>query len=349
MSGTAGGTAGRPELDYARLFRATPTPYLVLVPDLTIVDVNEAYLAATGRTREELLGRHIFDAFPANPDSPDSSGVPNLRASLIRARETGRTDTMALQRYDIPDGSGRFITRYWSPVNVPVLDDEGRTLLLLHRVEDVTDFVGERERSRADRVRGEDFRRRMEEVEADLYARARGLRSALEAETLATRQLATLVDLAGRLAGCESVGELTEVLIDRGLAALGADGGAVGVRHSDDELQLNLTDSLRSWTGERYAQLPLHGPLPASFAALHDENILLPDRQAALTWADEMSDVLADTGLSRWAALPLRVGDRLLGSLTVGWREPRPFSRPERGEPRAGFAPRAADGADPSN
>ncbi|SCK17628.1 PAS domain S-box-containing protein [Streptomyces sp. WMMB 714] len=92
----------RPDIDYAALFAATPSPYLVLRPDLVIVDVNRAYLRATGRTREDLLGRYIFDAFPANPADPESNGVENLHASLRRVLESGRADTMALQKYDIP-------------------------------------------------------------------------------------------------------------------------------------------------------------------------------------------------------------------------------------------------------
>ncbi|SCG51006.1 PAS fold-containing protein [Micromonospora siamensis] len=324
MGGAVDGPDGTSVVDHARLFRSTPTPYLVLTPDLTIVEVNDAYLRATGRTRAELLGRYLFDVFPGNPDSSDPTGVPNLRASLIRARDSGRADTMALQRYDIPDGAGGFLTRYWSPMNVPVRDDAGRTLLLVHRVEDATDFVRERERSRAHRARGEDFRRRMEEAELDLYARARELRAALESEGRATRQLTTLVELAGQLAGCETVAGLAEVVIDHGLAALGADGGAVAVR-DQDRLRLTLTDSLGGHTRERYADLPLDGPLPACVAAQRDEVVLLPDRATALAWSDEMADVLSDTGLRRWVALPLRVGDRRLGSLTVGWRDDAPF------------------------
>ncbi|SCF28806.1 PAS fold-containing protein [Micromonospora mirobrigensis] len=344
MGGAVDEPDGTSVVDHALLFRSTPTPYLVLSPDLTIVEVNEAYLWATGRTRAELLGRHVFDAFPGNPDSSDASGVPNLRASLIRARDTGRADTMALQRYDIPDGAGGFLTRHWSPMNVPVRDEAGRTVLLVHRVEDVTDFVRERDRSRADRARGEDLRRRMEEAELDLYARARELRAALESQGVATRQLTTLVELAGQLAGCETVAALTEVVIDRGLAALGADGGAVGVR-DQGRIRLTLTDSLGGRTRERYADLPLDGPLPACTAARRDEVVLLPDRATTLAWSDEMADVLDDTGLRRWVALPLRVGDRLLGSLTVGWRDDAPF-RPREVELLGAFAAQCAQTLD---
>ncbi len=166
----------RARLDHAALFAAAPTPFLVVDPDLIIVEVNHAYCEAVGRPRGELVGRGLFDAFPGNPAEPAGDGVPNLRASLERARDTGRTDTMAVQRYDIEiPGTGRFAERFWSPVNVPVADEEGRIVLLLHRVEDVTDYVREQAARREDVARGEAAQRRVLEVEADLVARAREL------------------------------------------------------------------------------------------------------------------------------------------------------------------------------
>jgi serine phosphatase RsbU (regulator of sigma subunit) len=160
------------DVDYAALFEATPTPYLVLGPDLVIRAANRAYLAATSRRREELVGRHVFEAFPANPADAAADGTRNLRRSLERARESGRPDVMAIQRYDIElPGTGEFVERYWSPINVPVQGADGRTRLLLHRVEDVTAFVRER------RSRGE-ATRRMEDLEAELFTRARDLQDA---------------------------------------------------------------------------------------------------------------------------------------------------------------------------
>lgn len=90
------------------MFTATPSPYLVLDPGLVIVDVNEAYLRATGTGRQDLVGRYLFDAFPDNPATPDAHGVRNLHASLRRVLGSKEPDTMAVLRYDIPvaDRSG---------------------------------------------------------------------------------------------------------------------------------------------------------------------------------------------------------------------------------------------------
>ncbi|MBA2950930.1 SpoIIE family protein phosphatase [Streptomyces himalayensis] len=161
-------------IDYAALFAATPSPYLVLGPDLVIVEVNQAYLDATGRTREDLIGQHIFDAFPDNPADPEADGVRNLNTSLQRVLALRQPDTMALQKYDIP-AMGRldvFEERWWSPINTPVLGPDGSVAWIIHRVEDVTAFVKTRA-SRAQPSTGPVAAR--EVLEAELYARAREL------------------------------------------------------------------------------------------------------------------------------------------------------------------------------
>jgi signal transduction histidine kinase/CheY-like chemotaxis protein len=166
-------------LDYQRLFVAAPSPCLVLDPCLVIVAVNEAYLAATDTNRNTLLGRPIFEAFPDNPDDPTADGVRNLRRSLEAVLATGQADTMALQRYDIPidrnDAGKRFVERYWSPVNVPVFGADGQLTHIIHRVEDVTEFVQlhgvERNQQRA----AAELQIRAERIEADLFIRAREL------------------------------------------------------------------------------------------------------------------------------------------------------------------------------
>ncbi len=163
-------------LDYQRLFEALPIPMLVMDDSLVMIAMNDAYLAVAGATREELLGRTPMAAFPDNPADPEASGVRNLTHSLRTVLETGRPDTMALQRYDVQTGpEGTFEERYWSPVNVPLLDSEGHVTHVLHRVEEVTEFVrlrGDGDRASAETQADAALRTQVGRLEADLIARA---------------------------------------------------------------------------------------------------------------------------------------------------------------------------------
>jgi PAS domain-containing protein len=66
-------------VDFSAVFAALPTAYLVMSPDLVIQGANQAYLSLLGRTREELIGRYVFDAFPPAPEALDPSGVNPLQ------------------------------------------------------------------------------------------------------------------------------------------------------------------------------------------------------------------------------------------------------------------------------
>ncbi|MER7490662.1 SpoIIE family protein phosphatase [Streptomyces sp. NPDC126497] len=162
-----------PRIDYQALFAMTPSPYLVLDPDLTIVEVNEAYLRVTGRTRDELVGRYLFEAHPRNPADPDAAGTRNLTASLQRVLRSKRPDTMAVQKYDIlvSGRPGVFREKWWSPVNIPVLGADGEVRWIIHRVEDMTEFVLTRPR----RPRPEGPDREREAMEVELFTRAQEL------------------------------------------------------------------------------------------------------------------------------------------------------------------------------
>ena len=128
--------------DFRALFEASPTPFLVVAPpDWTIVAANDARLRLTGSTREEQIGRKLFELFPDDPEDPSADGVRNVTASLERVVATKGPDLMAVQRYAVRDADGRFIERWWSPINTPVLDQDGEVALIIHRAEEVTELV----------------------------------------------------------------------------------------------------------------------------------------------------------------------------------------------------------------
>jgi PAS domain S-box-containing protein len=157
------------------LFESLPGLFLVLTPELQIVTVSDAYLAATMTRREDLVGRDIFEVFPDNPDDVSATGVSNLRASFDRVRQTGAADTMAIQKYDIQRPDGAFEERYWSPMNSPVLGTDRRIEYFIHRVEDVTGFVRKKSHS-GSKPAGP--LTRMEQMEAEIFHNSAQLQDA---------------------------------------------------------------------------------------------------------------------------------------------------------------------------
>jgi len=164
-----------PQIDYAEVFRALPGMVALLTPDLVYADANEDFQRLAGRTREQLVGRYIFDVFPENPNDPAAAGMRETRESMLRAVATGERDTMAVIRYDIedPQRPGHWEEHFWSPVNAPVLDPDGRVVLIVHRVEEVTELI----RARGG-TGGSDRQARV--LEAELYTRSRELQDVNE-------------------------------------------------------------------------------------------------------------------------------------------------------------------------
>src|SRR3954453_15459460 len=325
-SGVTEPSSGWPRTDYAAIFRAMPTPYLVMTPDLVIADANPAYLATTGRTLEDIIGRHVFEAFPGNPNDTDrDGGGAKVRGSFERARDTGLIDTMELQEYDIPDGRGGFDKRFWSLISIPVLGDGGLCRYVIQRAEDIIDYVLDQRGApdTADRRHGMEWHRRVLEVESDLYARGLELTASREAELATARRLAALAGVALDLAAADSANELTRIVTVSGLEALGAHGAAIGVRDRD-VLRLVVTDSLAPWARKRFSEVPLEDVLPFSAAARTGRTVVLPDRAACLIFAPAMAEVVDTTGNEAWVAMPLQAGAPTLGALAVGGGRPQP-------------------------
>lgn len=129
-------------IDYRRLFDLAPALILVLDPSFTIVAVTDAYLNATMTQRDQIVGKHLFEVFPDNPDDPNASGVRNLTASLEAVLRYKVTNKMNIQKYDIRKvGSEEFEERFWAPVNTPMLNADGEVELIMHRADDVTEMM----------------------------------------------------------------------------------------------------------------------------------------------------------------------------------------------------------------
>lgn len=213
-------TRNTPGIDFAQVFEASPTPFLLLqadAPNFTIAAVNESYLRATRTERSQLVGKHLFEAFPDNPRDRSASGVKDLKASLERVLSGRATDAMGVQKYDIPlrERTGEFETKYWSPLNAPVMSADNRITHILHRVEDVTEFV-QQQRSLADAEQAS----RDSDVAINRMA-AEALRSGQELKD-ANRNLKEALERVAEInAQLESAGRLQSDQLDVAISAAG--------------------------------------------------------------------------------------------------------------------------------
>jgi PAS domain S-box-containing protein len=88
-------------------------------------------------------------------------------------------DVMAIQKYDIerPDSEGGgFEERYWSPVNSPVLGADNEVAYIIHRVEDVTQFVQLRQQRNEHYQENQALRVHTLTMEAEPYSRVQALK-----------------------------------------------------------------------------------------------------------------------------------------------------------------------------
>jgi PAS domain S-box-containing protein len=187
-----GSGAAVPAPDYRLLFDSAPDPCLVLDPKLRIVAANDAYLRATMTTRQEILGRGIFEVFPDNPAESDAKSVRNQADSLNRVLANRVPDTLAVLRYDIRkpehDGGG-FEERYWSTINTPVLGADGEISYIIHRVADVTGFIQLKQIGVEEDKLSQEMQNRAVQMEADIYARSQEVAEANLKLKLANEEL----------------------------------------------------------------------------------------------------------------------------------------------------------------
>lgn len=167
--------------DYRAIVQSLPGLFVVMDAELRIVEVSNAYNRATMTRRDEMLGKTMFEVFPDNPGDPGADGAHNLHASLERVMKSAAADTMAVQKYDVrkqQQEGGEFEERYWSVINSPVLDDDGRIRYIIHKAEDVTEFIRLKQMGMEKNRFNGGLSEQATRMEAEIYERSREVAAA---------------------------------------------------------------------------------------------------------------------------------------------------------------------------
>ncbi len=123
------------------IFDQSPVQILILTLELTIVDANAALCVNTLTTREQIIGKGLFEAFPLNPTDPSADGDNMIRASLLRTAETCSVDIIPSQQYDLQQEDGTWVQRYWSLSHAAILDADGEVAYLVQQSQDVNEYA----------------------------------------------------------------------------------------------------------------------------------------------------------------------------------------------------------------
>ncbi|WP_164983832.1 putative bifunctional diguanylate cyclase/phosphodiesterase [Cellulomonas endophytica] len=316
MSGTSTGTPAQegaarrrvapeqlPLPDFRTVFDEAPAPMLLLTTDFVVVHANRARLEATATTLEGTVGLDLFEAFPSNPDDPAADGARKMRSSLEQVRDARRPHTMAIQKHDIRLPDGRYEERYWSPRNVPILDERGEVVLLLHRSDDITAYIRRQGDDPGAGAGATRWRARAEEIEADLLSRMQELED-LNEQLVAARDALSRMALHDPLTGLLVAPAMMEQLA-RSLARLERHPGAVAVLFLDLDNLKQVNDRYGHAAGDELLRC----------AAGRLATVVRPADTVARVGGDEFVVVLDDLDAEHGTAYAECVAERLLLTL----------------------------------
>lgn len=128
--------------DYIKIFEQSSGLVLVIDTSFIIVAASDDFIKKTKTTRENIIGRHIFDVFPFNTEDKTNNGESKIRTSFNRVIKNKTADTLPIVRYDIPkpeSEGGGFEPKYWKIVNSPILDTNNNLKYIIQRSDDVTE------------------------------------------------------------------------------------------------------------------------------------------------------------------------------------------------------------------
>lgn len=125
----------------SQVFKFLPAPSLVLladVPRFTIADVNDAYLRLVHMSRNDLIGKGFYEAFPNNP----YNRVPPWNNLLEKLVADGLPNQSPVSKYILPlNRNGQRDIKYLIATNTPVRCESDELAYILRTVTDVTEIT----------------------------------------------------------------------------------------------------------------------------------------------------------------------------------------------------------------
>ena len=149
---------------------------------------------------------------------------------------------------------------------------------------------------------------------------------------IGTRRLASLRAITAALSAVRTPAEAARVVLSRGLAALGADAGAVRLLSDDgaDLVRIGIEGYPADMLAAAAERLPMGSPSPMCVTVRSGRPVFLADEAAYARRFPAFAGLASVSGYRAAAALPLIVDGRALGALALSYAAPQRFDRPGR-------------------
>jgi signal transduction histidine kinase len=105
----------------------------VLSPDFLIVEANQAYVRAAGKSKDEVIGAHCYE-ITHGLNAPCSSSQPGVGCPLIETLRTGESAHVIHEHFVAEEHP-----RYCGLVTYPLKDEDGKVIRVIEIARDLTD------------------------------------------------------------------------------------------------------------------------------------------------------------------------------------------------------------------
>ncbi|HZB02509.1 MAG TPA: PAS domain S-box protein, partial [Actinomycetota bacterium] len=146
---------------------------------------------------------------------------------------------------------------------------------------------------------------------------------------LRAMRMTQLYGITATLSSTQDAQVVAEALADMTVTAFGASRGGVVVRGEDGTtLETVASRGFADDVLDQWKRFTLDRRTPVGQAVLTNEPVLMQDRQ---TWIERYPDLDGETLPAAAASIPLDIGGRAIGGLTLSYDEPRSFSEDDVG------------------
>ncbi|MBT0810298.1 PAS domain S-box protein [Litoribacter ruber] len=130
---------------FQQIFNYTDTPSIVFgidEPEFTIKNANEAFLKIALAPKELIVGKTLFEAFPAMEDQ--EQGAEDMLVALRHSLHKKEPFKLTVLKYDVKNHyTGEKEEKYWEITSQPILDRNGEVLYILVKTYDITESISD--------------------------------------------------------------------------------------------------------------------------------------------------------------------------------------------------------------